>query len=339
MKQAVMVEPGVIRMENVEPPVPGPDDVLIRIARIGICGSDMHVYHGKHPYTSYPVIQGHEYSGRIAAVGSGVDGLTAGQLVTSLPQITCGVCAPCRRGDYHICDQLKVEGFQAPGVAREFFVTPASRVIALPEGFTPEQGAMVEPVAVAVHAVSQARTSMEHVVVMGGGTIGNLVAQVAAAAGARVLLGEPSAYRRKIAEACGISATFDPGNESVQDACRRVFGETGFSVGLECVGVESAIDGLIEGIAKGGTLVVVGVFGEIPRVNLGLVQDRELTLRGTLMYRRPDYEQAVNLMQSGAVRTQPLESHHVAFDEYLEAYKYLIAMGDRAMKVFVDVDR
>ncbi len=339
MKQAVMVQPGMIVFETVEPPIPGPGEVAIRIARIGICGSDMHVYHGKHPYTSYPVIQGHEYSGWVESVGEGVTDLSLGQLVTSLPQITCGQCAPCQRGDYHICDVLKVEGFQAPGVARELFVTDARRVVPLPDGFTPEQGAMVEPVAVAVHAVSQARTDLKRVVVMGGGTIGNLVAQVATASGALVLLGEPSEYRRHVASQCGIHATFDPTAESLKDAILRVFGLEGFSVGFECVGAESAIEMLVSGIGKGGTIVVVGVFGETPRVDLGLVQDRELTLRGTLMYRRPDYEHAVKLMQTGAIRTQPLESHHVVFDDYLQAYNYLIAMGDRAMKVFVDVDR
>jgi L-iditol 2-dehydrogenase len=115
MKQAVMTEPGKIEIRDIQVPAPGPGEVLLRIQRIGVCGSDVHVYHGKHPYTGYPVVQGHEYSATLEGLGEGVTGLQTGAKVTSLPQIVCGECGPCLRGDYHICDQLKVEGFQAPG--------------------------------------------------------------------------------------------------------------------------------------------------------------------------------------------------------------------------------
>ena len=104
-----------------------PGEVLLRIQRIGVCGSDVHVYHGKHPYTKYPVVQGHEYSASVEAVGPGVIGLALGTKVTSMPQIVCGECAPCKRGDYHICDKLKVMGFQTTGAASELFAVDASK--------------------------------------------------------------------------------------------------------------------------------------------------------------------------------------------------------------------
>lgn len=154
MKQAVMTTPGEILIHEIEAPSPGPGEVLLRIQRIGVCGSDVHVYHGLHPYTSYPVVQGHEYSASIEALGPGVQGLEPGMKVTSTPQIVCGVCGPCQRGDYHICDDLKVEGFQAPGCAQELWVTTAEKIVPLPDIFSFEQGALVEPVSVAVHAVA-----------------------------------------------------------------------------------------------------------------------------------------------------------------------------------------
>ena len=129
MKQAIMTAPGEIRIQDIPMPTPGSGEVLLRIQRIGVCGSDVHVYHGKHPYTSYPVVQGHEYSASVEAVGPGVTGLTPGMKVTSMPQIVCGECAPCKRGDDHICDKLKGEGFQAPGCAQELWVTPASKIV------------------------------------------------------------------------------------------------------------------------------------------------------------------------------------------------------------------
>ena len=121
MKQAVMTDPGKIEFRDVEKPIPGSDEILIQITRIGICGSDIHVYHGLHPYTGYPVVQGHEVSGVVAEVGDSVHGFEPGDPVTFMPQITCGRCYPCRHGQDHICDSLKVMGFQADGAAQEYF--------------------------------------------------------------------------------------------------------------------------------------------------------------------------------------------------------------------------
>jgi L-iditol 2-dehydrogenase len=338
MKQAIMTAPGTIEIRDIEVPTPGEGEVLLRIQRIGVCGSDIHVFHGKHPYTPYPVVQGHEFSATIEALGPGVEGLVPGQKVTSQPQITCGVCAPCKRGDYHICDSLKVEGFQAPGCAQELWVTKAARIIPLPDTFTFEQGALIEPVAVAVHATSRAGDlNGRRVAVLGAGPIGNLVAQVAQAAGAKVLVTDVSEYRLDIARQCGLQHTSNPAVESLKEAKTRVFGADGFDVALECVGVEPTITAAIESIEKGGTLVVVGVFGEKPRVDMGLVQDRELNIHGTLMYQKQDYERAVALVTSGQVCTEPLISKHFPMDAYLEAYRFIDQARDKTMKVFIDI--
>ena len=121
MLQAVMTNPGKIEFRKIEQPKPAKDEVLIQIKRIGVCGSDIHVYHGLHPYTSYPVVQGHEVAGVVAETGEAVTGFTLGDKVVFMPQVTCGVCYPCRHGMYHICDSLKVMGFQTNGAAQEFF--------------------------------------------------------------------------------------------------------------------------------------------------------------------------------------------------------------------------
>lgn len=338
MKQAVMTAPGEIEIHEIEMPEPGENEVLLEIQRIGVCGSDVHVFHGKHPYTSYPVVQGHEYSATLVAVGEGVEGLSPGMKVTSMPQIVCGKCAPCLRGDYHICDFLKVQGFQAPGCAQEFWVTDAETIIPLPDNFTFEQGALVEPVSVAVHSTSRAGDlAGRNVAVLGAGPIGNLVAQVARASGAQVLITDLSDYRLDIARQCGLENTSNAGEESLAVAAQRVFGSDGFEVVLECVGVEDTMTAAIENIQKGGTIVVVGVFGEKPHVDMGLVQDREINLHGTLMYKRPDYIRAVELIATGAVATEPLFSKHFPMDDYLDAYKYIDTQRDKTMKVFIDI--
>ena len=132
MLQQVMTAPGEIIFRKVPVPQPQENEVLIRIMEIGICGSDIHVYHGKHPVTKYPVTQGHEVSGEIVALGSGVTGFQVGQKVTVQPQVFCGKCYPCTHGKYNLCEELKVMGFQTTGMASEYFAVDASKVTLLP---------------------------------------------------------------------------------------------------------------------------------------------------------------------------------------------------------------
>ncbi|MFQ5822799.1 MAG: zinc-binding dehydrogenase [bacterium] len=338
MRQAVMTLPGTIKLLEVSAPEPGPGEILLRIRRIGICGSDVHVNHGRHPYACYPVVQGHEFSGVVEAVGEGVTGIKPGKKATAIPQIVCGKCRPCIRGDYHICDNLKVQGFQAPGVAQDFFVTPAGKVVPLPDSFTLEQGALVEPVSVAVHAMTRVyNLAGKNVAVLGAGPIGNLVAQVAKCEGANVLITDLSNFRLDIARRCGIEWHSNAQKESLVNSAKRVFGDHGFDVAFECVGVEATMTSAIESIEKGGTIVVVGVFGEKPRINLGLVQDHELNIIGSLMYQYRDFERAVELIASGNIITAPLESKHFPLEEFAAAYKFIDEQEDRSMKVFIDL--
>jgi L-iditol 2-dehydrogenase len=338
MKRATMTAPGQIEISEASAPTPGEGQVLLRIQRIGVCGSDIHVFHGKHPYTSYPVVQGHEFSALVEAVGPGVVGIQPGNKVTAMPQVVCGKCPPCLRGDEHICDVLKVQGFQAPGCAQQLWVTAAEKIVKLPDSFSFEQGALVEPISVAVHAVARAgKLSGRRAVVLGAGPIGNLVAQAARASGAEILITDLSEHRLDIARRCGLPNTSNPAREDLKEASQRVFGGQGFDLAFECVGVEATLTAATENLAKGGTLVVVGVFGDKPRMDLGLVQDRELRIVGTLMYQRPDYEQAVDWIASGDIITEPLMSEHFPMDRYLEAYRYIDEKRDQTMKVFIDV--
>lgn len=338
MRQAVMIAPGRIEIRQADAPTPGTGEVLLRIKRIGICGSDLHVYHGRHPYTSYPVVQGHEFAAVVEAAGPGVTSVRAGQKVTAMPQIVCGECPQCRRGDYHICARLKVQGFQSDGTAQELFVASVDKLIPLPESFSFEQGALVEPVSVAVHAVGRAGDlAGRNVVVLGAGPIGNLTAQVARTRGAQVLITDLSDWRLDVARRCGIEDLSNAAGEPLADAARHAFGEAGFDVAFECAGVAETVSAAIENINKGGTIVVVAVFADKPPVDLGLVQDRELTLTGTLMYRTEDYRRAVAAIADGRVATDPLISRHFDFEDYLQAYRYIDEAGDRTMKVFIDL--
>lgn len=340
MRQAVMTSPGIIQFNDiVKPEVPGPNDVRLQIKRIGVCGSDMHVFHGEHPATPYPVVQGHEYSAIVDAVGSNVTAVSPGMKATAWPQQVCGVCGPCKRGQYNACMELKVEGFQAPGVAQDFFIVPEERIIPLAGNMTLEQGALVEPAAVGAHSTSRT-TGIEgkNVVVSGAGTIGNLVAQFAKARGAKkVLVTDLSDFRLDIARKCGIDGTLNVKDTPLKEGIDAFFSGEGFQVGFEAAGVQASLDGLISNVEKGGDVVILGVYSENPTVNMYHVGEHELNVFGSMMYRKEDYEAAVDMISSGQIITEPLISKHFPFEQYLKAYHYVEEQGDRIMKVMIDL--
>jgi threonine dehydrogenase-like Zn-dependent dehydrogenase len=206
MRQAIMTSPGVIEYREIPKPESlGSKEVMLKIERIGVCGSDIHVFHGEHPATPYPVVQGHEYSATVHSVGERVTSVQPGMKATAWPQLVCGKCGPCLRGQYNACQELKVQGFQAPGVAQDFFVVPEERIIPIPDSMSLDQAALVEPAAVGAHSTGRS-TGIEgkNVVVSGAGTIGNLVAQFAMARGAaKVLITDISDFRLGIARECG----------------------------------------------------------------------------------------------------------------------------------------
>lgn len=319
-----------------------PNEILLRIKNIGVCGSDIHVFHGKHPFVQqYPVIQGHEYSGEVVEVGRDVQAVKPGMKATARPQVVCGECAPCVRGQYNVCQALTVQGFLAPGSAQEYFVVTEDRVVAIPDHVSFEQAALVEPAAVGAHATKRAGDlTGKNVVIAGAGTIGNLLAQFAIARGAKkvLLTTATSDFRLSIAHLCGITETANLSKEPFADAVKRVFGDDGFQVGIEAAGAQGAVTDLIGEIEKGGTVIIVGVFEENPVVNMGFLGEHELNVLGSMMYRHEDYEEAVHFIAEGKLITEPLITSRFSFDQYLKAYHYIEEQKDRSLKVMIELN-
>jgi 2-desacetyl-2-hydroxyethyl bacteriochlorophyllide A dehydrogenase len=340
MRQAIMISPGVIEYREISEPGNIKDnEILLRIKRIGICGSDIHVFHGKHPATPYPVVQGHEYSAIVEAVGHKVTRVKPGMKATARPQLICGECGPCKRGQYNACRELKVQGFQAPGVAQDLFVVPEARIVPLPDSMTLEQGAMIEPAAVGAHATNRV-TSLKgkNVVVSGAGTIGNLVAQFAKARGAaKVLITDISIYRLNVAKQCGIDGILNIKTTQFEEGIKSFFGTEGFQIGFEAAGVESSLDVLMQFVEKGGEVVILGVYSQNPVVNMFYLGEHELNVFGSMMYRHEDYEAAVEMIASGKIITAPLLTTSFPFKKYLSAYKFIEEKGDKCMKVMIEL--
>ncbi len=340
MKQQLMTAPGEIIFRNVEIPVPGPDQVLVKIKRIGVCGSDIHVYHGKHPYTKYPVTQGHEVSGKIVRLGEYVTEFKEGQKVTIEPQVFCGRCYPCLHGKYNLCESLKVMGFQTVGTASEYFAVDASKVTALPEGISYDDGAMIEPLAVTVHAVRRFKEiEGSKVAILGAGPIGILLAQTAAAMGAqKVLITDISDMRLELARRVGADYAVNTAKVNFSDALTECFGPDKADVIFDCAGNDITMNDAIQNARKGSTIILVAVFDKMANVDLAKLNDSELDLNTSMMYRHEDYLEALKLVNEGRVQLKPLQTAHFAFEDYKKAYEYIDANREKTMKILIDVD-
>ncbi len=338
-----MVEPKHIEFKEVAEPKAADltaHQVLVHIKRIGICGSEIHSYHGLHPATFYPVVQGHEYSGVVVAVGSAVSVCKPGDHITARPQLVCGKCNPCKRGQYNVCEHLRVQAFQADGAAQDFFVVDDDRVAKLPEGMSLDYGAMIEPSAVGAHASNRTDVKDKNVVVSGAGTIGNLIAQFCIARGAKnVLITDVSDLRLAKARECGIQHTLNITKKPLKEAVHEIFGEEGYQVGFEVAGVEVSIRSLMETIEKGSDIVVVAVFAKDPALSMFYLGEHELRLIGSMMYRHEDYLTAIDYVSKGIVNLKPLVSNRFAFEEYDDAYQFIDKHRETSMKVLIDFEQ
>lgn len=339
MLQQIMTKPGEIIFKEVPIPKVLEDQVKVKIMSIGICGSDIHVYHGKHPFTSYPVTQGHEVSGEVVELGKEITEFYIGQRVTIEPQVYCGNCYPCRHGKYNLCEKLKVMGFQTMGTASEYFVVDASKITPIPEDMSFEEGAMIEPLAVAVHGVKQMGdvTGM-NIAVLGAGPIGNLVAQAAKGMGAsKVMITDVSDLRLLKAKECGVDVYVNTRNTDFKDAMIEAFGPDKADIIYDCAGNNLTMGQAILHARKGSTIVLVAVFAGMAEIDLAVANDHELDIKSTMMYRHDDYVDAIALVNEKKVHLRPLISKVFKFKEYLQAYQYIEENRETTMKVIIDV--
>jgi L-iditol 2-dehydrogenase len=328
MKHANLVQPQHMILEDVPIPEPHAGEARIAVEVCGVCGSDIHAYVGKHPFISCPIVPGHEFSGVIDALGGQPDGLKLGMRVVVEPGLTCGKCEPCRTGRYNICDELRVLGCQATGAQAEYITVPVAKVIPIPDQMTFEQGALVEPTAVAVHALGRAHTRQaKRLLIAGAGPIGLQVLQVAHAWGIpEIVITDVIQPRLGLARELGATHTLNPRTQSLADFCKEKYGRVNpFDVAMECVGVESTVKQCVTSVKKGGQVVAVGVFSQDCPVPLGIVQDREIEILGTLMYMRPDFEAARDLIANGKIKAEPLITRRARLDELPKVMDSIIA--------------
>ena len=343
MVGVLLNKPQELIVREIAKPEPKAGEVLIKVRRVGICGSDIHAYYGKHPTVYLPVVQGHEFSGAVESCGAGVTGFLAGDMVTVRPQYTCGSCTHCKSGHENICHNLIVIGCngKVPGAAQQYISIPAKLVFKLAPGMDYDDGAMVEPVAVGVAAIRSFSQSVEgkNLLVLGAGTIGNLTAQVAKAMGAKaVMITDLCDEKLEIAKACGIDFAVNTLKRDLKQAVEAAFGFDGLDGALECVGTESTVNDAIKVCRKRDEIIIAGIFGKRPAIDMIDVQEKELRLIGTLMYLERDYHDAIGLISQKRMRLDPLKTAHFKLEEFGQAYRYIEEHRQTSMKVFIDVN-
>jgi len=316
-------------------PTAGPGEALLRVLRVGICGTDLHIFQG-HLDNRIPRggIIGHETFAEVAEAPAG-SGFTAGDRVVVEPVRFCGTCRACRIGASYICYNLKVMGVDLPGGMQEYWPVPVDRLIKVPDSLADDHAAVIEPLAVATHDVTRAGVKTgDAVLVFGGGPIGCLIALVCRHRGARVAVVEINPFRVEMLRRLGLEVV-GPGVDPVRFATEWTDGD-GVDVAFEVTGHPAAVKAITEVVRVWGTISIVAIHSEPMPVNLHRFFARELSLHGSRLYTRGAWEEAIRLGASGAVPLAPLVSRVIPLESLQEGMETALG-GGPVMKVLVNV--
>lgn len=319
-------------------PHAGPGELVLRNQVCGVCGTDVHIYHGEPGSADVnpPVVLGHEYSGEVVEVGEGVTGFAVGDHVTVDPNIYCGHCAYCQNGKKQLCPSMEAIGVTRDGGFAQYSRIPASQAFKLEPTVPWEAAAMAEPLACCLHGIDLAGIQVgDKVCVVGGGAIGLLMVQLAKLSGAsQIVLSEPNEKRRQVGLQLGANAAIDPTRPDSQEAFAQVLGG-GANVVIECVGNVPAVKSAFQFAGKGATVLLFSVPKVDATFDLPLfdVYKKELTIKGSFV--NPDtHARAVALINSGKVDFGPIITHRFPLDQLPEAIA--MQMSDASIKVVVE---
>ncbi len=317
MRAGVYRGPDTVKVEDWPVPRLASGEVLVKVRYAGICGSDILIRCGKHPRVVPPRVLGHEIFGAVAETNApGGAGLTPGTRVAIYPLISCGQCAPCREGASHVCETLGLIGIDVDGGIAEYVKAQPDQLFAVPDAVSDEQAALVEPLSVAVHAV---RTSGfrpgDTALVTGAGPIGNLIAQVLRASGARaIVVSEVKDFRRQLAECLGFRVA-NPVQQPLRDVLQSAVGAPFVDRVFEATGGASAYRDAVQACRVRGEIILVGLPKTPPEVDVLNLVFKEIRTTGTRVYERRDYQVAIALLERGAVDVAPLITDQLPLED------------------------
>jgi 2-desacetyl-2-hydroxyethyl bacteriochlorophyllide A dehydrogenase len=316
------------------------NEVRLQVRAAAICGSDLHIYKGKHPAAALPVAVGHEIAGQVVEVGDDVTRVQVGDRVAVEPVIICGSCHFCRRGAYHLCSHISFQYRQGQGGFTRYFSVHENWAHKLPDGLSYEEGALIEPLAVAVHAVKIANIGLgSSCAIFGDGAIGLMLLMVARHNGAGdIILSGIQSHRLQMARQLGARLAIDNLEEDALAQVLELTSDLGVATAFEAVGLESTLLQSLHALKKGGTAVVLGIFEE-PGASIpaNLFIQKETTLKGSQGYNW-DFQTAIKLVENGAVDLQPLITHMLPLEELGQGFELLLEPSQQAIKVIIRMD-
>ena len=333
MKAAVIKSPYEVEIVEKGLPEIKEGEALVSVKICGICGSDLHVYRGKHPFVKEPRVPGHEFSG-VVAEG---DIYSRGEAVTVEPLIPCGKCDLCIRGEYNVCRNLKVIGIHVDGAMAEYVKVPEDRIYRLPKGVSFKEGALIEPLAVAVHIVRRAKVSLnDDVLILGAGPIGLLVLQVAKLLGVkRIFITDVVDYRLDLAEKLGADYTINASVDSVEEVVYKATNGLGVDIAIEVAGAPNTPLQAVKLTKPHGRVVIVGFFEE-PRVPMDMTEivAKELEIVGSRVYWH-DFKTAIDLVARRVINVKRIVTHSFPLEDVAKAFEVADKKLYNAVKVLV----
>ncbi|MCL2319768.1 MAG: alcohol dehydrogenase catalytic domain-containing protein [Treponema sp.] len=337
MKQMRITAPFTFRQE--EAPVPEIDshEVLLKINCVGVCASDLQIYHGKHKFMTYPVILGHEAAATVEKTGSQAAGFVPGDKVTLEPQVFCGQCFPCKKGRFNVCENLSVFGVHRDGCSREYMAIDPKYLHKVPASMKIELVTLVEPFAVGVGSVRRSgRLSGANVTVVGAGTIGNFTAQAAKALGAgKVMITDISQPKLDLAGESGIDFCVNTKDKNLKEAIKECFGPARADIIIDCAATPAVFKSILEAARPNSEIIITGNYKEPAEFNVPLLQRQEISMIGHMMYVREDFRIAIDLLAGGNIVTEKIISKVFQFSEYENAFAYADAHADTVMKLLI----
>ena len=329
-----------IWLEDVPPPSVGHNDVLIKVNKTAICGTDIHIFQWDdwaRQTIPVPMAVGHEFSGQIVECGSEVRGFSAGDRVSAEGHITCGVCRNCRAGRRHLCMNTIGVGVNRAGAFAEYIAVPAFNVFKLPAAITDDMAAILDPLGNATHTALSFDLVGEDVLITGAGPIGIMAVAIARFAGARhVVITDVNDYRLELARSMGASVALNVTRDSIDDTMHALGMEEGFDVGMEMSGNPAAFRNLLEAMHHGGKIALLGIPPDDMAIDWNQVIFKGLVIKG--IYGREMFEtwyKMSSMLQSG-LNIEPIITHHFPVDDYLPAFE-LMESG-KTGKVILDWD-
>ncbi len=347
MRGFVYRGPGVpAELTDLPTPEPGRGEVLVRVGANTVCGTDLRILRGeKSKGVNLGVVLGHEWAGHVEAVGEGVSGFAAGDLVSMPPSVCCGVCGPCQRGQEHLCEDVHLVGYDINGGLAEYMLIPReaidrNQLVKASGDLEPAQLALAEPISCCLNGMDNYRVEVgDVVVILGAGPIGLIHLQLAQIAGAReVVVSDPSATRRSTAEALGATVTVDPTSADLPAIVKSLTAGEGADVTVLCIGRPELVNDALNLVRKRGRVsIFAGLAGEgWSNIAANLIHYRELTVVGASNSGRASFVRAVRLIESGAIDTKALITHTFGLSKATEAIEF-VASGE-GIKVAVVPD-